>query len=48
MKDFIDKLQDPLGRNGATWFCGHEKLEELPMYVQQNIEKYKKYIHQLK
>jgi beta-1,4-mannosyl-glycoprotein beta-1,4-N-acetylglucosaminyltransferase len=48
IKEFICNLQDPLGRNSVTWFCGHEKIEELPIYVQQNIEKYKKYIHQLK
>jgi beta-1,4-mannosyl-glycoprotein beta-1,4-N-acetylglucosaminyltransferase len=45
IKQNMDNLQDPLGRNGATRFIGYEGLENLPIYIQKNISKYKKYFH---
>jgi beta-1,4-mannosyl-glycoprotein beta-1,4-N-acetylglucosaminyltransferase len=48
MIDFIENLKDPLGRGDDTKFLHHEKIENLPLYVQENIDKFKKHIHQLK
>jgi hypothetical protein len=48
MEDHINNLRDPLGRGDSTVFSHYEKLEELPIYVQTNISKFKKYLHQLK
>jgi len=46
IKHFINNLGDPLGRNGCTRFLGHEILENLPLYVQKNIDKFKKHFQQ--
>jgi beta-1,4-mannosyl-glycoprotein beta-1,4-N-acetylglucosaminyltransferase len=48
MVDYIQNLKDPLGRDGDTTFSHYENIENLPLYVQENINKFKKYIHQLK
>lgn len=48
MKELFEKLEDPLGRYGFSQFYGHEPIEGLPSYVQKNLEKYKKNLHQFK
>ena len=42
---FMENLKDPLGRN-ETSFHHHEDLNNLPIYIQENLSKYKKHIHQ--
>lgn len=41
----IEKLEDPFGRTQEVKFHSLEKLEKLPSYVQNNTEKFKKYIY---
>jgi hypothetical protein len=48
MNYLFENLKDPLGRETTTWFHSHEPLKELPQYVQDNVDKFKQYIHQLK
>ena len=47
MKSHVENLRDPLGRS-ITWFTGHENIENLPKYVGNNLDKFKKNLHQLK
>jgi beta-1,4-mannosyl-glycoprotein beta-1,4-N-acetylglucosaminyltransferase len=46
IQSFIDGLTDPLGRNTVSSFYGYERIENLPLYIQQNTQKFKKYFHQ--
>jgi beta-1,4-mannosyl-glycoprotein beta-1,4-N-acetylglucosaminyltransferase len=47
LETFRNNLVDPLGRAGATEFIKFDKINELPNYVQENLNKYGKYIRQL-
>ena len=42
--DKILNLKDPFDRNSFTGFDFYEKIENLPVYVQNNLEKFSKYI----
>jgi beta-1,4-mannosyl-glycoprotein beta-1,4-N-acetylglucosaminyltransferase len=43
-KERIEKLEDPFGRNDEQKFYGLEDLCNLPKHVQENIEKFRKYL----
>jgi beta-1,4-mannosyl-glycoprotein beta-1,4-N-acetylglucosaminyltransferase len=46
MIKLFEDLKDPLGREGFTNFYGHEPIENLPIHVQNNLELFKKNLHQ--
>jgi beta-1,4-mannosyl-glycoprotein beta-1,4-N-acetylglucosaminyltransferase len=46
MNTLLEDLRDPLGRDGFTNFFGYEPIENLPFYVQNNLELFKKNLHQ--
>ena len=41
--DFIVNLSDPTGQKPGAPFYGYEKLENLPVYIQQNMDRFGKY-----
>lgn len=42
--DKINSLQDPFGRSNFTGFDFFEKNEDLPVYVQNNLDRFSKYL----
>ena len=46
-KERIEKLEDPFGRTNEQKLHSIETLDHLPIYVQENIEKFKKLIYTL-
>lgn len=46
ISELLKNLKDPLGRDGFTNFYGHEPVTNLPSHVQNNVELFKKYLHQ--
>jgi beta-1,4-mannosyl-glycoprotein beta-1,4-N-acetylglucosaminyltransferase len=43
IEDFIVNLSDPTGQKPGAPFYGYEKLENLPVYIQQNMDRFGKY-----
>jgi len=42
----IEKLEDPFGRNDEQKFYALEELSNLPNHIQENVEKFRKYLRQ--